>query len=95
MLQVDPEQTVWVSVAHVLVLSSDDCEETVPQLAVQVGDGGPLEKCVVGLPLFGGQSIEKISRNLKQGNLGIDGASGRLGISISGNSGVGKGTGDQ
>lgn len=45
--------------------SFEENVDSVPQLAVQVGDGWPLVKWVVGLDLSGGQSIEKMSRNLK------------------------------
>jgi hypothetical protein len=86
---------VWVSVAQVLVDSDEEDVDSVPQLAVQVGDGGPLVKWVVGLDLSGGQSIEKMPRNLKQGGSGIGGSDGRLGMTISGNVGSGFRTGDQ
>jgi hypothetical protein len=87
-------QVVWVSVAQVLLdLDSDSVFFVVPQLAVHVGDGLPLLKWVVFLDLSGGQSIEKRSKNLKQGAVGTVGAAGILGISIAGN--VGLGTGDQ
>jgi hypothetical protein len=98
-------QCVPVSVAHVdvdLVGSSLPVGEpsvlqltvqSLPQLAVHVGLGGPLEKCVVGLDLSGGQLMEKMPSTLKQGAEGMGGGEGSRGIGILG--AVGRGTGDQ
>ena len=95
---------VAVSVAHVEVcvsVSLFDGDPFVLQSAVQsvphpvwhVGVGAPDVNVVVGLFLFGGQSIEKISNSLKHGGEGMGGNEGNLGIGkglI-----VGSGTGDQ
>ena len=81
----------WVSEGDPSVLQS--AVQTEPQLDLQDGDGAPDWKAVVGWLFSGGQSIEKMSKSLKQGGEGISGNSGSCGMGKGGS--VGNGTGDQ
>ncbi len=61
-------------------------------VSVQVGLGAPVLNTVVCWDLSGGQLIEKMSKSLKHGGLGIGRKDGKLGIGKYG--GVGSGTGN-